>query len=84
MRQLRIRDLPAAADKLGTSFIIAVIVVALFWGYQLHQVVTERDYLIRTVVFEASGQTEIGQVAVAYAVLNRQNRGRWGERSKRW
>jgi hypothetical protein len=64
MRQLRIRDLPAAADKLGTSFVIAVIVVALFWGYQLHQVANERDYLIRTIAFEASGETEIGKVAV--------------------
>ena len=82
MRQLRIRDLPAAADKLGTSFIIAVIVFALFWAYQLHQVVNERDYLIRTIVFEASGETEIGKVAVAYAVLNRQKRGRWGDTIK--
>jgi spore germination cell wall hydrolase CwlJ-like protein len=64
MRQLRIRDLPAGADKLGTSFVIAVIVVALFWGYQLHQVANERDYLIRTIAFEASGETEIGKVAV--------------------
>ena len=79
MRQLRIQDLPAAAEKLTTSFILAVIVVVLFWAYQLHQVVTERDYLIRTIAFEASGETEIGKIAVAYAVLNRQKRGRWGD-----
>jgi hypothetical protein len=82
MRQLRIRDLPAAAGNLGTSFIIAVIVVSLFWGYQLRQIIDERDYLIRTIAFEASGETEIGKVAVAYAVLNRQNRGRWGDTIK--
>jgi len=82
MRQLRIRDLPAAADKFGTSFIIAVIVLALFWAYQLHQVVNDRDYLVRTIAFEASGETEIGKVAVAYAVLNRQKRGRWGDTIK--
>jgi Cell Wall Hydrolase len=82
MRQLRIRALPAAADKLATSFILAVIVVVLFWAYQLHQVVTERDYLIKTIAFEASGETEIGKVAVAYAVLNRQKRGRWGDTIK--
>ena len=82
MRQLRILDLPAAADKLGTSFIIAVIVLALFWAYQLHQVFNERDYLIRTIAFEASGETEIGKVAVAYVVLNRQKRGRWGDTIK--
>ena len=79
MRHLRIRALPAAADKLATSFILAVIVLALFWAYQLQQVVNERDYLIRTIAFEASGETEIGKIAVAYAVLNRQKRGRWGD-----
>jgi spore germination cell wall hydrolase CwlJ-like protein len=82
MEHFRIRDLPAAADKLAISFIIAVVVVALFWRYQLHQVVTERDCLIRTIAFEASGETEIGKVAVAYAVLNRQKRGRWGDTIK--
>ena len=66
MRKLRIRELPAATDKLGNTFIIALIVLALLWGYQLRQRVDERDYLIRTVAFEASGETEIGKVAVAY------------------
>ena len=82
MRQLRILDLPAAADKLGTGFIIAVIVLALFWGYQLRQRVDERDYLIRTLAFEASGETEVGKVAVAYVVLNRKRSGRWGDNIK--
>ena len=82
MRQLRIRHLPAAADKLGTSFIIAVIVLALSWGYQLRELVNERDYLIRTIAFEASGETEIGKIAVAYTVLNRQRHGRWGDTIK--
>ena len=59
-----------------------MIVVALFWAYQLHQLATQRDYLIRTIAFEASGETEIGKVAVAYAVLNRQKRGRWGDTIK--
>ena len=79
MRELRIRDLPAAVDELGTGFVVAVIVAALFWCYHLHQIANERDYLIRTIAFEASGETEIGKVAVAYAVLNRQKRGRWGD-----
>jgi len=79
MRELRIRDLPAAVDELGTGFVVAVIVAALFWGYHLHQIANERDYLIRTIAFEASGETEIGKVAVAYAVINRQKRGRWGD-----
>jgi Cell Wall Hydrolase len=82
MRQLRIRELPAARDKLGNTFIIALIVVALFWGYQLRQRVDDRDYLIRTVAFEASGETEVGKVAVAYVVLNRKKSGRWGDSIK--
>jgi len=82
MRELRVRDLPAAVDKLGTSLIIAVIAAALLWAYQLHQIANERDYLIRTIAFEASGETEIGKVAVAYAVINRKKRGRWGDTIK--
>ncbi|HEY7763438.1 MAG TPA: cell wall hydrolase [Aestuariivirgaceae bacterium] len=82
MRQLRIRELPAARDKLGNTFIIALIVVALFWSHQLRQRVDERDYLIRTIVFEASDETESGKVAVAYVVLNRKKSGRWGDNIK--
>jgi spore germination cell wall hydrolase CwlJ-like protein len=79
MRQLRIRELQAARDKLGDAFIIALIVFALFWSYQLRQRVDERDYLIRTIAFEASDETEVGKVAVAYVVLNRKKSGRWGD-----
>jgi len=82
MRELRVRELPAAVDRVGTGFIIAVIVVVLLWGYHLHQLASERDYLIRTIVFEASGETEIGKIAVAYAVINRKTRGRWGNTIK--
>ena len=78
MRQLRIRELRATTAILGDAFIIALIVVALAWGYQLRQVADERDYLIRTIVFEASGETEAGKLAVAYVVLNRKRSGRWG------
>ncbi len=39
-----------------------------------------RDYLIRTLAFEASGETEIGKVAVAHVILNRKKSGRWGRR----
>ena len=82
MRQLRIRELPTARDKLGNIFIIALIVLALFWGYELRQVVDEREYLIRTIAFEASGETEVGKVAVAYVVLNRKKSGKWGDNTK--
>jgi spore germination cell wall hydrolase CwlJ-like protein len=40
----------------------------------------ERDYLIRTLVFEASGETEIGMAAVAHVILNRKMSGRWGDK----
>ena len=82
MRQLRIRELPPARVKLGNSFIIVLIVLASFWGYQLRQAAVERDYLIRTIAFEASGEPEVGKVAVAYAVLNRKKRGKWGSTIK--
>jgi hypothetical protein len=39
-----------------------------------------RDYLIRTLVFEASGETKIGKVAVAHVILNRKRSGRWGRK----
>ena len=82
MRQLRLRELPTARDKLGNAFISALIVLALFWSYQLRQRVDERDYLIRTIAFEASDETELGKVAVAYVVLNRKKSGRWGDNVK--
>jgi spore germination cell wall hydrolase CwlJ-like protein len=82
MRQLRLRELPAATDKLGNTFIIALIVLTLSWSYQLRHRVDERDYLIRTIAFEASGETEVGKIAVAYVVLNRMKSGRWGESIK--
>ena len=40
----------------------------------------ERDYLIRTIVFEASGETEISKAAVAHVILNRKRSGRWGDK----
>ena len=42
----------------------------------------ERDYLIRTIAFEASGEPEEGKAAVAHVILNRQRSGRWGDNIK--
>ena len=42
----------------------------------------ERDYLIRTITFETSGETEEGKVAVAHVILNRKRSGRWGDNIK--
>ena len=42
----------------------------------------ERDYLIRTIAFEASGEPEEGKSAVAHVILNRTLSGRWGDNIK--
>jgi len=39
----------------------------------------DRDYLIRTIAFEASSEPAIAKIAVAYVVLNRKKSGRWGD-----
>lgn len=41
-----------------------------------------RDYLIRTIVFEGEGETEVAKAAVAHVILNRQRIGRWGDNIK--
>jgi len=43
----------------------------------------DRDYLIRTVAFEAPNEPAIGEAAVAHVVLNRKKSGRWGHEIKR-
>ena len=42
----------------------------------------ERDYLIRTIAFEASGESEEGKAAVTHVILNRKRTGRWGDSVK--
>jgi spore germination cell wall hydrolase CwlJ-like protein len=42
----------------------------------------DRDYLIRTIVFEASDEPDEGKAAVAHVILNRQKSGRWGDNIK--
>lgn len=42
----------------------------------------ERDYLIRTVAFEAGSEADEGKVAVAHVILNRKRTGRWGDTVK--
>jgi spore germination cell wall hydrolase CwlJ-like protein len=39
----------------------------------------DRDYLIRTVAFEAGNEPALGKAAVAHVVLNRKKSGRWGD-----
>ena len=39
----------------------------------------ERDYLIRTIAFEAADEFDEGKAAVAHVILNRKRSGRWGD-----
>ena len=42
----------------------------------------ERDYLIRTIAFEAPDESDEGKAAVAHVILNRKRNGRWGDSLK--
>jgi conjugal transfer mating pair stabilization protein TraG len=42
----------------------------------------DRDYLIRTIAFEAGEEPDEGKAAVAHVVLNRTKSGRWGDTIK--
>ena len=42
----------------------------------------ERDYLIRTIAFEAADEADEGKAAVAHVILNRKRIGRWGDNIK--
>jgi cell wall hydrolase len=42
----------------------------------------ERDYLIRTIAFEAPNEPDEAKAAVAYVILNRKRSGNWGDNIK--
>ena len=42
----------------------------------------DRDFMIRTIVFEAANEPEEGKIAVAYVILNRVKSGGWGDSIK--
>ena len=42
----------------------------------------DRDYMIRTIAFEAAGEPEEGKIAVAHVILNRIKSGGWGDSIK--
>jgi spore germination cell wall hydrolase CwlJ-like protein len=42
----------------------------------------DRDYMIRTIAFEAPEESDEGKAAVAYVILNRTRSGRWGDNIK--
>ena len=42
----------------------------------------DRDYLIRTIAFEAAGESDKGKAAVAHVILTRKRSGKWGDTIK--
>ena len=42
----------------------------------------ERDYLVKTIAFEAPHESDKGKAAVAHVILNRQKSGRWADNVK--
>jgi spore germination cell wall hydrolase CwlJ-like protein len=48
----------------------------------LNYTLEERDYLVRTIAFEAPHETNKGKAAVAHVILNRKRSGRWGDNIK--
>lgn len=42
----------------------------------------DRDYLIRTMVFEADSESDESKAAVAHVILNRKKLGKWGDNIK--
>jgi cell wall hydrolase len=68
---------PGAPDLAGVNPAIPVLKPGLA-DYDSE----ERDYLIRTMVFEASGEPEEGKAAVAHVILNRKRLGMWGDNIK--
>ena len=44
--------------------------------------IEDHDYLIRTIAFEASDESDEGKAAVAHVILNRTKSGRWGDSVK--
>jgi spore germination cell wall hydrolase CwlJ-like protein len=54
---------------------------------ELAQLVTsydaeDRDYMIRTIAFEAGDESDEGKTAVAYVIVNRMKTGAWGDSIK--
>ena len=74
--------LPATAPESNVRFVNAELLLPGLKPKAPRVDSTERDYMIRTIAFEAGGETEIGMVAVAYVILNRTRAERWGDNVK--
>lgn len=72
------RCVPAAAAQ-GAAGIPGAILPLTELGQAVPNADPEdRDYLIRTIALEASGEPENGKAAIAHVILNRKKSGRWG------
>jgi len=76
--QKKLDQTKAYIEQLKDASLSAPLSVPGAAGAALASACQARDYLIRTIVFEGSGETEIGKVAIGYVVLNRKRSGRWG------
>jgi cell wall hydrolase len=73
----------AAATLSGVRYVNAELLLPGFKPRTTPVDSEDRDYMIRTIAFEATGETEIGMVAVAYVILNRARaHHRWGDNIK--
>jgi len=73
------RCLPQAATQATAKTVDVILPISELGPAIPNYDAEERDYLIRTIVFEASGEPEVGKAAVAFVVLNRERSGRWGD-----
>ncbi len=76
--QKKLDQAKAYIGQLKDNSLSAPLTVPGAAGAALESACEARDYLIRTIVFEGSGETEIGKIAIGYVVLNRKRSGRWG------
>jgi hypothetical protein len=76
------RCLPAVTSQAMTGLIDVSPRVPELRRTVLTYDLEEREYLIRTIAFEASGEPEVGKAAVAHVILNRKSSGIWGDSIK--
>jgi spore germination cell wall hydrolase CwlJ-like protein len=76
------RCFPPAAPQTTADFAAASPLILELRPALPNDASEERDYLIRTIAFEATGEPEEGMAAVAHVVLNRMRLGIWGSSIK--
>ena len=72
--------LPLASQRVETDAAKSHLTAGVIPNYDAE----DRDYMIRTIVFEADGEPDEGKIAVAYIILNRVKSGGWGLALRTW